>query len=651
MGATRVPAPPLKILHLEDNAADAELARALIVAEWPDSEIKVVATRFAYTGQLQLGRYDLILSDLNLGDFDGLDALRIARDRAPDTPFIFLSGAIGEDTGIDAVRAGAHDYVLKDRMKRLIASIRRALRESEERKNRQVAERRIRDLAEMVNQAREAIIITDLAGAVISWNPGAERLLGWRSDEVVGRNYEQLFKPAAEEQLRSARLEASAKGEWTGELNLHTKPGEALVVESRHTIVRDESGQPKARLSSYSDITDRKRLEEHFLRAQRIENIGLLAAGIAHDLNNVLSPMLMAAPLLREWVKEPAGLEILEMLEKSAERGSGLVRQILSFTLGPSGETRPVQIRDLMRDLVVVISSTFPKVIRLEEAVPPDLWLVKASPIQVHQVLLNLCVNARDAMPQGGILRLRAENSHLTPAAAALIDGAYPGAFVVLHVEDTGTGIPASVLAHMWEPFYTTKESGKGSGLGLSTVRGIMKTHRGFIQVLTQTGRGTSFRIYFPVAQTPGADSSPPAAPPLPRGHGELILIVEDEADIREMTGAMLSRQGYRVIGASEGSEAIQLFSQHRAEIRLVISDLHMPGIDGMILGRMLHRINPAVRFLVVSGSSVGAAQPLDLLPREFGAGFLSKPFKLGTLLNKVEEMLHQPKPHPSGVR
>ncbi len=624
--------------------------RSLVGGEWPDCEIKVVSTRFAYTGQLQLVRYDVILSDFNCGDFNGMIALRLARERAPDTPFIFLSDVIGEDTGIEAMRAGAHDYVLKDRMKRLVPSIQGALRESEERKNRVIAERRLRDLAEMVNQAREAIIITDLEGCVISWNAGAERLLGWQSHEVLGRSYEQLFKPPVEEQLRAARLDAGAKGEWSGELRLHHKQGGAVVVESRQTIVRDEAGRPTARLNSHSDITDRKRLEEHFLRAQRIENVGLLAAGIAHDLNNVLAPMLMAAPMLREWVKEPAGLEILEMLEKSAERGSGLVRQILGFTRGTSGEPQLVQVRDVIRDLVVVISSTFPKIVRLEEDIAPDLWLVKASPIQVHQVLLNLCVNARDAMPHGGILRLRAKNCDLSPASAAAIPGGRTGAFVVLHVEDTGTGIPASVLSHMWEPFYTTKESGKGTGLGLSTVRGITKSHGGFIDVITHTGQGTSFRVYLPVAPSVVKTPAPGTTPRLARGHSELILVVDDEADIRDMTAAMLTRQGYRVIAASGGSEAIELFHQHQGEIRLVISDLHMPGIDGSMLIRVLHRINPAVKILMMSGSSASPFPQPGSSPDDPEFATLPKPFKLGTLLQQVEEMLHQPQTMSAGV-
>ena len=641
---------PRRILHLEDNLPDAELIRMTITEEWPECEIKLVTNRFAYTAELQCARYDVVLSDYSLAGFDGMEALHLARERVPDTPFIFLSGTIGEDRAIEAVKAGAHDYVLKDRMKRLLTALPRALRERDETRLREVANRRIRDLAEMVNQAREAIVITDLDDNFLSWNTGAFRLFGWKNDEAIGKSCHQLFKPEAQEQLRLARLETTVKGEWTGELRLHTKSGVPIILESHFTLVCEPDGRPKARLSSHTDITDRKRLEEHFLHAQRIENIGLLAAGIAHDLNNVLAPMTMATPLLRDWVKDPTGVEIIDMLEKSAERGCGLVRQILGFTAGAAPVPQAVDLQELIRDLLVVISSTFPKMVRLEDSVAPDLWSIQASPVQVHQVLLNLCVNARDAMPNGGLLRLLAENCELTPSAAALIEGARPGNFVMLGVEDTGTGIPPSVLQHMWEPFFTTKESGKGTGLGLSTVRGILKNHGGFIDVKTEPGRGTTFRAFLPVAPAPIVETAPAAARRLSRGRGELILVVDDELEIRDMTAAMLSRQGYRVIVANDGSEATTLFNQYRRDIRLVVVDLHMPGIDGLMLTRMLQRISPGVRILLMSGlppeSTVKSALPAkDPLVR-----CLPKPFKLGALLHHVEELLQLSHPFVAGV-
>ncbi len=752
----------MKILHLEDNALDAELVGNLVRTEWPACDITCVSTRGAFLTELEKRAFDLILSDFALSSLNGMEALQLAKKYTPEIPFIFISGTIGEDRAIEAVQAGAQDYVLKDRMKRLPTAIARALRESEERKQRRraesrsreladflnqareavivtdlegqitfwnqgaerlagwtnaeaidrtcdelfgpdtaaklamacrtaletgewvgelevvkrssevrlielrislirddtgrprarlalgtditerrLAERRVRDQAQMLNQAREAIFITDLSNRVIYWNAGAERLFGWPAAEVMGRTAEQIFDASVAALIEAARVETLTKGEWRGEIRLHSRARAPLIVESRQSLIRDEDGRPKARLCINSDITDRKQLEEQFLRAQRMENIGLLAAGIAHDLNNMLAPILLAAPMLRDHVTDPGALGLLGTLEKSAERGANLVRQILAFAHGATGEHRLLQVKHLLRDISAVISGTFPKSIRLEDFIPSDLWPITGNPTQVHQVLLNLSVNARDAMPNGGTLSLRAENRVLDVAAAAAIDGARAGHFLVLHVEDTGTGIPPEVLTRMWEPFFTTKEAGKGTGLGLATVRGIVENHNGFIQLTTAPGRGSAFRVFLPAAE--GAVPDRLNAPERPRetGKGELILVVDDERNIREMTRTMLTRAGYRVLVAADGAEAATVFAQRAAEIRLVITDLHMPNLDGAMLGRALRRINPTARLLVVSGMSSGLGIRPDYKPEEFANGFLHKPFKPEALLTKVHELLH----------
>jgi nitrogen-specific signal transduction histidine kinase len=420
-------------------------------------------------------------------------------------------------------------------------------------------------------------------------------------------------------------------------------------VESRQTLIRDERGQPKARLCIDTDITDRKKLEEQFLRAQRMENIGLLAAGIAHDLNNMLAPILLAAPMLRDHVADTSALSLLNTLEKSAERGANLVRQILAFAHGSSGDHRLLQVKHLLRDIAAVVTSTFPKTIQFEDFFPGDLWPIKGNPTQIHQVLLNLTVNARDAMPDGGTLRLKAENRTLDENEAQGIPGARPGAFIVLLIEDTGSGIPPDVLKQMWQPFFTTKDPGKGTGLGLSTVRGIIENHDGFIDVQTTVGRGSAFRVYLPAAENPAPDRASPAAAPAPHGKGELILVVDDERHIRDMVSAMLSRNGYRVILASDGAEAVLVFAERAAEIRLVVTDLHMPHLDGATLGRALRRINPAAKLLVVSGMSSSLGNRPDYKPEEFADAFLHKPFKPEKLLAQVHQLL-QGAPKGNGI-
>jgi two-component system, cell cycle sensor histidine kinase and response regulator CckA len=756
----------MRVLHVEDNPQDAELVRAMITAEWRDCDIHYATSRSMLVSELEEHSFDLILSDFALPTLNGFEALQMAKERAPDTPFIFISGTIGEDRAIEAVRRGAEDYVLKDRMKGLTTAMARAIRDSEERRKRRhaesrireladclnqareavivtdlerritfwnqgaerlsgwradqaidkssddlfepgtaerianacraafeqgewageielvdragqtrlvdlritvicdelgrpkarlalgtditerrMAERRIREQAEMLNQAREAIFITDLEGSIVYWNAGAERLLGWRSEEALGRKTEQLMDPTVVGAIKAAREETIAKGQWFGELRMHNRQRELLIVESRQTLILDEAGRPKARLCINSDITERRRLEEQFLRAQRMENLGLLAAGIAHDLNNMLAPILLAAPMLREHVFDATATNLLNTLEKSAERGALLVRQILAFAHGADGENNLLQVKHLLRDVVAVMASTFPKSIKIEDYVPSDLWPVKGNATQIHQIVLNLCVNARDAMPDGGTLRLLAENLILNDQDAARIDRARAGAFLMLKVEDTGTGIAPEVLKRMWEPFFTTKEAGRGTGLGLSTVRGIVEAHQGFVVVETALGRGSSFRIFLPAAEQGVVDGHASPKPALPRGNGELILVVDDEQEIRDMTSAVLHHHGYRVLLASDGLEAAAMFAERATEIRLVISDLHMPNLDGAMLGRALRRINPQAKMLVVSGMASGFGEKPVYEPQDFTDGLLLKPFKPETLLEKVQQLLVPPRP------
>jgi PAS domain S-box-containing protein len=747
----------MRILHLEDNRTDAALVHELLVEEWPECEIRVVDNGPDFLEELHRPGYEIILSDFNLGSFTGLEALEFTLQHAPDIPFIFLSGTIGEERAIEAVRAGAHDYVLKDRMKRLVTAIRRALRENEEQKKRREAEeaqrrfvailentpdfvglaglngrvfyvnragqrmvgllptqdpgllsirdfhppelaqqlfdvpiaaalrdgtwsgesmllardgrripvsqviiahkaadgsveylstvmrditvakeaeRRIREQADLLNKARDAIVVSDLGDRITFWNQGAERVFGWTAAEAVGRRRLELFGPTVGD--KEATRHPGNEDDWRGEIRLNNKQGQPLVLDNRVTVIRNDQGVATAHLSICTDITAKKQLEEQFLRSQRMESIGLLAAGIAHDLNNVLAPILMGAPILRDRVTDPGDIKMLTALEKSAERGAALVRQILGFAQGISGVPQIVQVKHIVRDLSSVIRETFPKAIRFEEQMGADLWTIRANPTHIHQILLNLCVNARDAMPRGGTLRLRVENCTLDELGALALEGARPGAWLVLHVEDTGTGIPPEVLARIWEPFFTTKEAGKGTGLGLPTVRGIVESHDGFISLRTESGRGTTFRIYLPAAEgrADGPDSTHPFTS---RGNGELIL-VDDEPNVRDITAAILSRHGYRVLVAGDGTEAVALFAPRSNEIRLVITDVNMPHLDGAAVANVVRRINPEVQILAISGMDSGSGSPAK--SRDFAGAFLLKPFKVEVLLATVGKLL-----------
>jgi len=488
----------MKILHLEDNPTDADLIHEQLREEWPDCIVTWVDNRTDFASQLRAA-HDIILSDFTLASFNGLEALQLAREASPHVPFLFVSGSIGEERAIEAVRNGAHDYVLKDRPKRLNTSIRRALSDAQESQRRReaeaarrTAEQRVVELAKFINKSREAITVTDLQSCFTFWNNGAEQLSGWTAAEAAGKTPHQLYGPVSP--APDYMGEVVRTGEWRGETVWLTKAGDKLVMDERITLIRDDYGLPQAFLRIASDITAKKKLEAQFLRVQRLETLGMLAAGIAHDLNNVLAPVALGAPVLRMFVTDPRAGKLIDAFESSAQRGSALVRQILSFARGAGGEHRPLDLSHLADELTRMIEQSFPPSVAVESDWPADLHPVSANPIQMHQVLLNLCVNARDAMPEGGTLSLRARNLVIAPGSAELPAGNY----VRIEIGDTGTGIPPDILERIWEPFFSTKTADHGTGLGLSTVRGIIESHHGLIRVETTVGQGTTFILDLP---------------------------------------------------------------------------------------------------------------------------------------------------------
>jgi len=387
-------------------------------------------------------------------------------------------------------------------------------------------------------------MIENLAKEITLWNRGAEEIFGWTAAEALGQSPEKLLGVDSHDALSALRVAVERDGYWNGEIQLKNREGRNLIVDSRTTFVRDEAGRPRARLSFFADITEKKLFEEKFLHAQRIESIGMLASGIAHDLNNVLAPIMFAAPLLRESLSTPRDLRILDTFKQCAERGTGLVKQILGFVHSTAGDTQPTQVKHIARDIINIIEETFPKSIELQQTIPSDLWPVLGNATQIHQVLLNLCVNARDAMPQGGTLRVTAANRRLNAAEADAIPGARPGAWLVLEVADTGTGIPPEVLERIWTPFFTTKGIGKGTGLGLSTIRGIVVNHHGFTELHTKVGRGTTFRVFLPAVESESPQTISASPFDMPDGHGELILLVDDDTAIRDIGTAILEKHG-----------------------------------------------------------------------------------------------------------
>ncbi len=364
------------------------------------------------------------------------------------------------------------------------------------------AEERVKEQATLIDLATNAIFVRDLEGRIVFWNQGAQRLYGWTAAEAMGKNGDQFRIEGPMPGLEEARKEVIDKGEWTGELRQVTKDGKEIIVESHWTLLRDEDGQPKSKLVINTDITAQKKHEAQYLRAQRMESIGTLAGGIAHDLNNVLTPILMAVELLKRKLTDPHSRSFLTTLQASAERGADMVKQVLAFARGGEGQRVALQLKHVIHDLEKMLSHTLPKSIDIQTSIPRDLWTISGDATQLHQVLMNLCVNARDAMPQGGQLTIAAENRSLDENYARMNPDAKPGPYLLLTVADTGMGIPAEVLDKISDPFFTTKALGKGTGLGLSTVVGIVKNHGGFINIYSEVGKGTQFSVYFPAIES-----------------------------------------------------------------------------------------------------------------------------------------------------
>ncbi len=499
------------------------------------------------------------------------------------------------------------------------------------------AEERMHEQAALLDKATDAIYVRAMDERILFWNKRAETLYGWTQAEAVGRNADELLYRQRPVELDEAVRVVLETGEWQGELRQLTRDGRELVVSSRWTLMRDTAGRPRAKLVLNTDITEKKKLEAQYLRAQRLESIGTLAGGIAHDLNNVLTPIVMAVDLLGPMLADPTGQGLLAMLRTSAERGAQMVKQVLSFARGVEGQRQPLGLEPLTAELGRLIRQTFPRSIEVRLNVPKDLWLVRADPTQIHQVLMNLCVNARDAMPEGGRLALTAANVTLDDNQARVHPDARPGQYVRLHVEDTGVGIPPAQLDRIFDPFFTTKEPGKGTGLGLPTVLGIVKGHGGFVTVYSEVGRGTRFGIYLPAMPAEAPRTKESAVPAIPGGNGELVLVIDDEAPIRAVTQAMLEACGYRVITAENGADGVAVYRQHRTDLRVVITDMIMPVLDGPATIRILRQVDPEVRIIAVSGfTSAGMGDDWATGIR----AFLDKPFTAQQLAEAVHAAL-----------
>lgn len=619
---------PIRVLLVDDNEND-----YILTCNWLN-EFQLLDCDLTWVDNYQAGQtaiaqaeHDIYLLDYHLGIDSGLELIREAIVNGCNAPMILLTGQPHTELHLQAIQVGAADYLEKSQLHP--ALLERSIRYAIERQHTQ---QKIRQQAALLDVARDAIFVQNLDREILFWNQAAELLYGWNKISAIGKKTPELWQENNLEILQTAFADVQKNHTWEGELHQKTKTGKNIIVESRWTLVNQFDQQFESILVVNTEITQKKLLEAQFLRAQRLESIGTLASGIAHDLNNVLAPILMTAQLLETQIQDQRSLRLLPILISNAKRGANLVKQVLSFTRGLEGERTLLQLKHLILEIKQIIQETFPKSIEVITKISPNLWTISGDATQIHQVLMNLCVNARDAMPNGGNLDILADNFLIDEHYTSMNLDAKIGPYVVLTVTDTGTGISPENLDRIFEPFFTTKELSKGTGLGLSTVLGIIKSHGGFINLNTQLGKGTQFKVYLPAQEA--KETVEEAEIQLSPGNGELILVVDDEETIRDITKTSLESHNYKAITASDGIEAIALYAEYQEKISVVLTDMVMPSMDGLTTIRTLQKINPQVKIIAVSGlatsDKVNAAHNIGI------QAFLPKPYTAKQLLQTI---------------
>jgi PAS domain S-box-containing protein len=763
----------VRILHLEDDAGDAELIAAILRAEAQNWEVVVADSPEAFVRSLDSNGFDVILADYTIPGFDGLAALSLARDKSPDVPFILVSGTVGEERAIDALSRGVTDFVLKDRLGRLVPAVRRALEEARAHRAQRAVENALheseRRFRSLVENALEGIFQEAPDGRFTAANPAFARILGYESTqhlisevgnasqlyvdprrraellvtlEIEGQvsgfevqlrrkdgrliwtrqairalrdsqghplSFEGLLEDVTERRGAEEALLESERwlretqqiaqvGSWAWDVRnnevvwsdelyrihgipQHERPSthkghlervipddrarvaeiitEALrnlePVEYEFRIVRgdgslrtlrtygrvqtDASGQAARMVGATQDITASRLLEEQLRQAQKMEAIGQLAGGIAHDFNNLLGVISGYGDLLmKEIGPQHPGHRRLEQIRRAADRAAGLTRQLLAFSRKQTLQPAVLDLNTVVGDIDNMLRRLIGEHIQFVSALAPKLGKVRADPGQVEQVLVNLAVNARDAMPGGGKLIIETADAFLDRTYLQTHADVRPGPYVVLAVSDTGHGMDAETVSHIFEPFFTTKDPGKGTGLGLSTVYGIVKQSEGLVHVYSEPGRGTTFKVYLPRVDEDGAVERPKVATEAEPGGSETVLLAEDENSLRILIREVLKDAGYRVIEATNAEEAVSRAESHSGPLHLLISDVIMPRMTGRQLAAHVTAKRPGCKVLYMSGYTPEALGHQGL--SDPGTHFIEKPFTMNALLRKVRDVL-----------
>ena len=628
--------PTTRLLHVEDEVTDSDLVKVWLQEAGLEWEVVRVDTREAFVAALEREHFDIVLSDFQLPAFNGLEALKETRARRPELAFVFFTATLGEERAVDALKEGATDFVAKERPARLVPALRRAVREAEERAARKRAEEDLRQREESFHLLFESnphpmwVFDRDTL-CFLEVNSAAIAHYGYSRDEFLAMRITDI-RPADD------------AGNVVGAVRHRLKDGRVIDVEiAAHDI---EFEGRAGRLVVAHDVTERKRLEAQLLQSQKLEAVGQLAAGVAHDFNNLLNVITgYSELLLRSLPAKGTDRERTEQVRRAAERGAGLTRQLLAFSRRQVLEPRVLDLNAALADVQSMLTRLIGEDIRIVTSFDPALGRVFADPGQMEQVLVNLVVNARDAMPEGGALVLETSNVDLDESYARTHPGSTPGRHVRLAVSDTGHGMDAATASRVFEPFFTTKPRGKGTGLGLATVHGIVQQSGGHVDVYSELGHGTTFKIYLPRVEAEEARPADEGARVEPHRGTETIVLVEDEDGLRALIREVLEDAGYRVAEAADPEHGLAAVRAQPGGIDLLMTDVILPQMRGNELADRVREISPRARVVFMSGYTDEAiGQHAVLTP---GAHFLQKPFTLDALLAKVRAVLEGPAETP----
>jgi PAS domain S-box-containing protein len=632
------PGPPFRCLIVEDRPADAELMLLELGSAGVRVDPIVVDSEEGFRSALDAST-DLVLADYSVPGFGALAALRILRERALDVPLLVVSGSISEEIAVECMRLGAADYLLKDRLGRLGIAARQAIdRRDAERQRGEIEAallERDRQFRAVFENALDAILVVDDERRLVDANPAASSLLGRSRDELLRLRVEDLFPTAYRETATSLWGRLIAEGEQHGEVSLLHADGSLRIADYRARA----SILPGRHLSVMRDISDRRRLEEQLGQSQKMEAVGRLAGGIAHDFNNLLTAISGYAQLLGSSLEgSDRRQEDVSAIVTAAESAAGLTHQLLAFSRRQILQPRVVAPADVLTGIAPLIRRIIGEGLELTIEAAPETGHVRADPSQLEQVIVNLAVNARDAMPLGGRLTLEARNVTQDESYAEAHADVAPGHYVLVAVSDTGVGMDSETIARIFEPFFTTKGPERGTGLGLATVYGIVKQSGGHVWVYSEPGRGTTFKVYLPRVDAPADPLPLPAPIGHPAGGNETILVVEDDDAVRALVATSLRRAGYTVLAAADGRDALPIIERQPGPIHLLLTDIVLPAMGGQELAEHAQASRPDVRVLFMSGYTPNAVVHHGVL--EEGVNYLAKPFSPGELLSRVRALL-----------